>query len=317
MFVVFSLIAVIFIFNFFEKKLKKKGKVHISRCLRVLTFGFYGIAILFITRNYVIDIFKVPSPSMESTLLVGDIIIVNKQFSEKNIKIGDVLVFNISFDSLHKMRIVKRCVGLPGEEIKITEGDLFVDNVPVGYNKGESTYSFVIKDSIRFYNNINQEQVNLKKNPFEENKYIATLSHEEKENFKKTGVIEAITKDNLFPKSEIINGWDRDNYGVYKIPYQGLKIKADNPNIDVYINLIKKYEEHSVVIAGNSFIINGKSSSSYAFKYNYYFMMGDNRDYSMDSRYWGAIPYKIMIGKVSRILINTSNGQSRFFKSIN
>ncbi|MBB6003155.1 signal peptidase I [Arcicella rosea] len=92
--------------------------------------------------------------------------------------------------------------------------------------------------------------------------------------------------------------WNRDNYGPLLIPNKGLTIKLDSGNVDKYKYIIKYYEgNQNVVIDGHRIMVDGKTITSYTFKQDYYFMMGDNRHHSADSRYWGFVPADHIVGK--------------------
>src|SRR5260221_341869 len=99
----------------------------------------------------------------------------------------------------------------------------------------------------------------------------------------------------IYPKSENLN-WNADFYGPIYIPKKGDKIELTDKNIDLYLKCIE-FENGSIEKDNSGLKINGQTMSTYVFKEDYYFMMGDNRHNSLDSRYWGLLPQELVIGK--------------------
>ena len=112
--------------------------------------------------------------------------------------------------------------------------------------------------------------------------------------------------------------WTVDDFGPIIIPAKGTTISLTTQNLPLYERIIRNYEEHSLEVKGNQIIIDGKPADKYTFKYNYYWMMGDNRHNSQDSRFWGFVPETHVVGKASFIWFSWEKGPrwKRIFSSI-
>jgi signal peptidase I len=210
---------------------------------------------------------------------------------------------------------IKRCVGVPGDSIRITKGTLYVNDYEVKIP--ETKYRYIIKtDGTRInnrfwkkigvnendlvYNGMNNDLfVNLSDNQYKRLKELKSIASVSKE------TIEASTLD-IFPHTTK-NKWSPDNFGTIYIPKKGDKVKLTLDNIDIYKRMISVYEENKLEISDSIIFINGNKSDDYTFKMDYYWMMGDNRHNSLDSRYWGFVPENHIIGKVSFIWWSMSN----------
>ena len=109
--------------------------------------------------------------------------------------------------------------------------------------------------------------------------------------------------------------WTRDNFGPLWIPKKGVEVALTMDNLPLYERIITSYEGNTLKVEGEDIFINGEKASSYVFKQDYYFMMGDNRHNSLDSRYWGFVPEDHVVGKPAMIWLSVDS-QKKFPKSI-
>ena len=121
----------------------------------------------------------------------------------------------------------------------------------------------------------------------------------------------------LFPFIDSLN-WSKDNYGPLYIPAKGQSIVLNPKNYAIYASTIQKFENTEILNTDTGFYIGNKQVTHYRFKQNYYFMLGDNRSQSMDSRYWGFVPESDIVGKAVLILFsyNQSFKWNRLLKKI-
>jgi signal peptidase I len=197
---------------------------------------------------------------------------------------------------------VKRCIGLPGEKLEIIDTQVYIDDQPMK-NPKRIQFSYNVTDD-------KGSSLTLKKqkllNINEEDKYktIYSLHQTQIEEIEKMGMsVEKLVEEqgaqdlSVFPHDARYH-WNRDFFGPITIPKKGTTVTLNDSTIVLYSQIIHNYEFHDLQVKEGQIFIDGKLATEYTFQQNYYFMMGDNRHNSSDSRFWGFVPEDHIAGKV-------------------
>jgi signal peptidase I len=329
-------------------------------------------------RVFLLEVYTIPSSSMKQTLVPGDKIVVNKlrygpylpgslkdipwlnifytgnnEWKNNtikpgirlkgygNIQRGDVMVFE---QPTNRQAYIKRCMGLPGDSLRLSGDSLYVDGQRV---KPAPTlkhdYLVAADDSNKLEAWVKEVGIPLWQR--DKDKWKTSLTIPQKKQLKQSGWADSLVlltdarkasfyaqrnryntrastrygRSVTFGNDSAITGWKKFSFGPLYIPQKGETIELNSKNLQLYKPVIEKYEGHRIKQKNGNVFIGGNKQNKYRFTQNYYFMLGDNRCHSSDSRTWGLVPESHIIGKAEFVLFSSWHGEvrwSRFFKVI-
>lgn len=245
---------------------------------------------------------------------------------------NDIMVFNWPADTVYqffdytsgrradkpldkKSNYVKRTVGLPGDDLEIKDGVVYINNEVLDLgDRAKIQYSYTVKtngtpldlnfvfNDLKISEGIHQITA--------DTYYFYALTNENAERLKQLSSIKEVTKNNkkgaefhshikeflaIFPHTK---PWSSDNLGPIHIPAKGEVVELNSETLPFYEAIIKDYEHNTLEVKDDGTIfINNQPATTYTIQQDYYYMMGDNRHRSEDSRYWGFVPADHIVGK--------------------
>jgi len=244
-----------------------------------------------------------------------------------HVKRNDVVVFNVPPKRLNdgidypidlKTNYIKRCVGLPGDVLKIEDKQVIVNDKPLD-NPEHMQFAYLIISSTALSDRVLEKfdihditVVGSNPNAVQ----LAYLTNEQVEALRKESFIKEVRPacnnpyrnfkpyekgeldEGIFPNDPELFSWNADWYGPITIPKKGATIKINKANLETYGDVITKYDHNDdASIKDGKLFVDGKEVTEYTFNQDYFFMMGDNRHNSLDSRYWGFVPEDHIVGK--------------------
>lgn len=251
----------------------------------------------------------------------------------QDVERNEIVVFNYPIDTVKqffatdgkhylkpidkKSNYVKRAVGLPGDSLKIVDGKVYINNEPLQLpDRAKPQYNYIVQGKGQGFNPQALYEVYDITDPISwynqnERQYRITLTNKTAERFRNHPNVASVTKiidekgakgGNLFPNNGRLD-WNGDQYGSIYIPQKGKTVDLTYDSAPFYRRIIEVYEgaemgiENKITYNGNQVLLNGKPATTYTFKQDYYWMMGDNRQNSEDSRFYGYVPENHIVGK--------------------
>ncbi len=300
--------------------------------------GWLLLALVVVVVNrLLVTAYVIPSESMERSLLVGDYVFVNKLYNpdSSSIQRNEVVVFYAPYEPQRRTLLIKRCVAVAGDTLTIRQGQVLLNGQPTPIQgQPQMTYFLEVAApgdevlaALRAHGVVDNTEPGgipvVSTSPATGKLgYLISCPDTTAAYFRRQPYVLALSVDGgrvpdgtLFPdqadfresgaRSAAPRHWQLDDYGPLAVPKKGQTIALTPANAAIYYKIVAQFEHNPGVSWQQGMIYqHGRPLTSYRMQQNYYFVLGDNRHNSEDSRFWGFVPEDYLVGKASRVWLS-------------
>jgi signal peptidase I len=273
-----------------------------------------ALALLFLLHQFVLRFVTVQSTSMFATLHPGDLLLVERWPCWTGFDRGDLVVFrNPLSDQVSRWRrplMVKRIAALPGDTVAIRHGRLFVNGHAMDPEPG-LTWAYLLRlrdtaDAAGLFarHGLPMELINRGRTTLE-----VPLSEALAQSLAADRAVAGLApmrladgpQAHIFPFSSRYP-WNTDDFGPLVVPKAGDTVRIGPENLPIYDRVITVYEERALSNSSKQLLVDGEPLEAFPIRKDYYFVLGDNRHYSSDSRHWGFVPADHLVGRGASVI---------------